>query len=80
MMKKYISKLLAVLIVAGLFTACSSASTDTPPSATETAPSADTATELVAQTIPDGALVIQKQGNFAVGGTVVKSDGEFDPM
>jgi pimeloyl-ACP methyl ester carboxylesterase len=35
-----------------------------------------------AQTPPpdSSALVIQEQGNFSVGGTVVTSDGEFDPM
>jgi pimeloyl-ACP methyl ester carboxylesterase len=32
------------------------------------------------EAIPDGALVIQEQGNFSTGGTVVSSDGEFDPM
>jgi pimeloyl-ACP methyl ester carboxylesterase len=30
-------------------------------------------------TLPEGVLVIQEQGNYSAGGTVIASDGEFDP-
>lgn len=30
--------------------------------------------------LTENALVIQEQGNFSVGGTVITSDGEFNPM
>jgi pimeloyl-ACP methyl ester carboxylesterase len=30
--------------------------------------------------LPESALIIQEQGNFSTGGTVVTSEGEFDPM
>jgi pimeloyl-ACP methyl ester carboxylesterase len=83
-MKKYTTMLLSVLLAVGMFTACSSTSTDTPPSsepsAAATTPSTAPAAGFAAETIPDGALVVQEQGNFAVGGTVVTSEGKFDPM
>ena len=31
------------------------------------------------ESIPENALVIQEQGSFAVGGTVVSNPGTFDP-
>jgi pimeloyl-ACP methyl ester carboxylesterase len=79
-MKKYISILLLLAVMLGAFAGCASPNGDadtTPsgePSATAT-PSAGPA-----ETIPDGALIIQEQGSFSTGGTVVTSEGEFDPM
>lgn len=34
----------------------------------------------IAEEAPEGVLMIREQGNFSTGGTVVTSEGEFDPM
>jgi pimeloyl-ACP methyl ester carboxylesterase len=49
------------------------------PASELTAP-APSPSEQTALAIPKGALIIEKQGNFSAGGTVVTSDGEFNPM
>jgi pimeloyl-ACP methyl ester carboxylesterase len=67
-MKKLISTLTIFILATSLLASCG-ANTET---ASQT--SAENAV------LPDGALAIAEQGSLSVGGTIVTSDGEFDPM
>jgi hypothetical protein len=68
-MKKHISILLSALLTIALLSACGS-NNNTPSNTPSDTPSGET----------PNVLSIQEQGNFSVGGTVVTSEGEFDPM
>ena len=79
-MKKAPLLLLTAAMILSLFAGCGDTNSVSWASQDSSAAQTQGADTLPASQLPEGALVIQEQGNFSAGGTVVTSEGEFNPM